>query len=499
MVNAIITKYFKGGNFAMSKVKVRFAPSPTGPLHIGGARSALFNYLVALNTGGEMVLRIEDTDLERSRREYEEEIIDSLKWLGIDWTEGVDIGGDNGPYRQTERLDIYNKYIDMLFDLDMAYECFCTEEELEAERQELLAKGEMVRYLGKCRHLTPEERQAKKDAGQKPAIRFKVPDNKVLVVNDLVRGQVTFETDNMGDFIIVKSDGIPTYNYAVVIDDVLMGITHVIRAEEHLSNTPRQLLIYDALNFKRPEFAHISLILGSDRQKMSKRHGATSIIQYREMGYLPEALFNFLSLLGWSPEGEEEILSKQEIIEQFSLKRVAKSPAVFDMDKLNWINQQYIKKLSLDELKTMLMPYMEKSIYADQIKKLDDTKLSLLVEATRDYLVCLQDINEHIEVLFADITYEEKALEVLKEPEVPTVLEAITTNCPDFKEPEEAKAYLKQVVKDLKLKPKHVFMPLRCALTGQAHGPDLPLLLTFWGKDEVVRRIKQSLAVVNKE
>ncbi|NLB88723.1 MAG: glutamate--tRNA ligase [Syntrophomonadaceae bacterium] len=482
----------------MSKIKVRFAPSPTGPLHIGGARSALFNYLVALNSGGEMVLRIEDTDLERSRREYEEEIIDSLRWLGIDWTEGVDIGGENGPYRQTERLDIYSKYVETLMDMDMAYECFCTEEELEAERQELLAKGEMVRYLGKCRHLTPEERQAKKDAGIKPATRFKVPDNKVLVVNDLVRGQVTFETSNMGDFIIVKSDGIPTYNYAVVIDDVMMGITHVIRAEEHLSNTPRQLLIYDALNFKRPEFAHISLILGSDKQKMSKRHGATSIIQYREMGYLPDALFNFLALLGWSPEGEEEIISKQEIIDQFSLKRVAKSPAVFDMDKLNWINQQYIKKLTLDELKNLVIPYMEKSAYADQIKELDDTKLSLLVAATRDYLVCLQDINVHIEVLFKDITYEEKALEELKQPETAHVLQTFIDNCPDFKEPEEAKAYLKQVVKDLKLKPKNVFMPVRCALTGQVHGPDLPMMITFWGKDEVIRRIQHSLAAVNK-
>lgn len=499
MLNAIITKYLREGILPMSKVKVRFAPSPTGPLHIGGARSALFNYLVALNTGGEMVLRIEDTDLERSRREYEEEIIDSLRWLGIDWTEGVDISGDNGPYRQTERLDIYNKYLDMLLDLDMAYECFCTEEELEAERKELLDKGEMVRYLGKCRHLSPEERQAKKDAGQKPAIRFKVPDNKVLVVNDLVRGQVTFETSNMGDFIIVKSDGIPTYNYAVVIDDVLMGITHVIRAEEHLSNTPRQLLIYDALNFKRPEFAHISLILGADRQKMSKRHGATSIIQYREMGYLPEALFNFLTLLGWSPEGEEEILSKQEIIDQFSLKRVAKSPAVFDMDKLNWINQQYIKKLSVDELKALLKPYMEKSIYADQINQLDDRKLSLLIEANRDYLVCLQDINEYVGVMFTDIEYEEKALEALRDPEVPTVLQAFIDNCPDFMEPEEAKAYLKQIVKDLKVKPKQVFMPLRCALTGQVHGPDLPLLLTIWGKDEVIRRIQHSLAAINKE
>ncbi|HZK42999.1 MAG TPA: glutamate--tRNA ligase [Syntrophomonadaceae bacterium] len=481
----------------MSKVKVRFAPSPTGPLHIGGARSALFNYLEALNTGGELVLRIEDTDIERSDRKYEEEIIDSLRWMGIDWTEGVGAGGDNGPYRQTERLEIYNKYLEKLLDSDQAYECFCTAEELEAERQELLAKNEMVRYQGKCRYLSLEERQAKKDAGQKPAIRFKVPDNKVLVVNDLVRGQVTFESSNMGDFIIVKSDGIPTYNYAVVIDDVLMGITHVIRAEEHLSNTPGQLLIYDALNLKRPEFAHISLILGTDRQKMSKRHGATSIIQYREMGYLPEALFNYLALLGWSPEGEEEILSPSEIIERFSLKRVSKSPAVFDMDKLNWTNQQYIKKLSVEELTEMLRPYMDDSIYVNDLKGLSEYKLSLLIEVTREYLVCLKDISEHVAVFFTDIQYEDKALEVLQKPEVIEVLKLFVDNCPDFNEPEDVKKYLKDLMKANELKPKQVFMPIRCASSGQVHGPDLPVLLTIWGKEEVVRRINESIAKVS--
>jgi len=308
----------------MKKIKVRFAPSPTGPLHIGGARSALFNYLWAAHCGGQLVLRIEDTDLERSKKEYEDEIIASLKWLGISWQEGVDIGGENYPYRQTQRLDIYNKYLSELLEKGDAYYCFCTPEELKQEREEQLARGEMVRYSGKCRGLSQEEIEAKLALGLKPSVRFRAPHNKIYIVNDLVRGKVSFDSDNEGDFIIAKSDGIPTYNFAVVIDDVLMGITHVIRAEEHLSNTPRQLMIYDALNFNRPEFAHISLILGSDRQKMSKRHGATSLMQYREMGYLPEAMFNFLSLLGWSPEGEQEILSAREIIESFTLERVSK-------------------------------------------------------------------------------------------------------------------------------------------------------------------------------
>jgi nondiscriminating glutamyl-tRNA synthetase len=347
-----------GGKY-MKKTRVRFAPSPTGPLHIGGARSALFNYLFAEHTGGDLVLRIEDTDLERSKREYEDEIIASLQWLGLSWSEGVGVGGENSPYRQTERLDIYKKYAAELLEKGHAYYCFCTPEELEQEREDLLAGGEMVRYSGKCSRLTPAQVQEKLQAGIKPSIRFRAPQNKIYIVNDLVRGQVSFESDNTGDFIIVKSDGIPTYNFAVVIDDVLMGITHVVRAEEHLSNTPRQLMIYDALNFPRPEFAHISLILGSDRQKMSKRHGATSLIQYREMGYLPEAMFNFLALLGWSPEGEQEILPAADIIKGFTLHGIQK-PAVFDLDKLNWINQQYLKKLSRTSLRHVYCRLLKK-------------------------------------------------------------------------------------------------------------------------------------------
>lgn len=480
----------------MSRVKVRFAPSPTGPLHIGGARSALFNFLFAEHEGGELLVRIEDTDLERSSREYEEEILESLQWLGLKWAEGVDVGGDNAPYRQTERLDIYNKYVEDLLESGAAYECFCSEEELAAEREGLLARGEIVRYVGKCRHLSAEEREAKKASGIPPVIRFRVPDNTILVVNDIVREQVTFDSSLMGDFIIVKSDGIPTYNFAVVIDDVLMGITHVIRAEEHLSNTPRQLLIYDALNFKRPEFAHISLILGSDRQKMSKRHGATSLIQYREMGYLPEALFNFLAFLGWTPEGEEEILSPAEIVDRFTLDRVSKSPAVFDLDKLNWMNQQYIKSLPTDELVGLVKPYFKESIYYEDIMKLDEAHIALIVEAVRDYMVCLNDANEHIGVFLAEIAHAEKALEVLREPATANIINLFVNDCPEFTDVDVAKAYLKKILKDNKLKPKQVFMPIRCAISGQVKGPDLPYLLTFWGRDELLRRIEISLAAV---
>ena len=480
----------------MKKVKVRFAPSPTGPLHIGGARSALFNHLFAVHQDGEMVLRIEDTDLDRSRREYEEEIIDSLKWLGINWTEGVDVGGENEPYRQTERRVIYEDYANKLIESGQAYYCFCTEEELEAERQALLAEGQIVRYSGKCRHLEQEEIAQKIESGIKPAIRFKVPANKIYVVNDLVRGRISFESDNEGDFIIIKSDGLPTYNFAVVIDDVLMGISHVIRAEEHLSNTPRQLMIYDALNFKRPDFAHISLILGSDRQKMSKRHGATSLIQYREMGYLPEALFNFLALMGWSPEGEKEVLSGEEISGAFTLDRVAKSPAVFDLNKLNWLNQQYIKKLELEELKNLLVPYMRDSDFAEEIEKLDEIKLYMLIKAVRDHLICLADIKKELRVFFADLQYEEEALEVLREQGVLEVLQYFTNNFPPELNVEIINEFIKKIRKELKLKPRNVFMPLRCSLSGKTHGPELPYLISIWGQGECLRRIRQSMDLI---
>lgn len=480
----------------MSKLKVRFAPSPTGPLHIGGARSALFNYLFARHNHGDLVLRSEDTDLERSRPEYEAEIIQSLRWLGLNWDEGLETGGENGPYRQTERLDLYKEYTDRLLASDQAYYCFCSEEELEEERQQAMAKGEMPGYSGKCRYLTAEEVQARLDQGQKPAIRFKVPSNRIYVVDDLVRGRVNFDSNNIGDFIIVKSDGIPTYNFAVVIDDVLMGITHVIRAEEHLSNTPRQLMIYDALNLKRPEFAHISLILGSDRQKMSKRHGATSLIQYREMGYLPEALFNFLALLGWSPEGEEQIMSPDEITSAFTLERVAKNPAVFDLDKLNWINQQHIKQKDHEELKNLITPYLQKSPFAQNVAQLDAVQLDLLVEVLRDRIICLADAETELEEFFALPEYGAEAMEILQADGARQVLEAFMANLPDYQEAAEIQQFIKSITKSLKLKPKNVFMPLRCALSGKSHGPDLPYLIFLWGRDESLGRVRKVLDMI---
>jgi len=473
----------------MKQIKVRFAPSPTGPLHIGGARSALFNYLFARKQRGKMLLRIEDTDLERSSPEFEREIIDSLSWLGINWDEGIDVGGDNGPYRQTERLDTYQRYVDQLLRSGHAYHCFCTEEELARERQALLEKGEIVAYSGKCRHLDPEERQRKLRQGLVPTVRFKVVSGQEVVVNDLVRGTVTFNSSEIGDFIIVKSDGIPTYNFAVVVDDHEMGVTHVIRAEEHLSNTPRQLLIYQTLGFEIPEFAHISLILGKDRQKMSKRHGATSIMQYRESGYLPEAVFNFLALLGWSPEGEQEILGRDEIVKQFSLSRVAKNPAVFDLDKLNWLNAQHIKRKAIKELGEMLKPYLKSSPFWHSVEQMDQATYEVLIEAVRDRIVRLVDVVKEVEPFFIRPQYEADTLDRLEQPEVRGMLQGLLEHLPDELDLEEARSFMKGLPKALQLPAKQVYMPIRLALTGSPQGPELPYLLVVMGVPEVRRRI----------
>lgn len=481
----------------MEKVRVRFAPSPTGPLHIGGARSALFNYLLAKQTGGTFVLRIEDTDLERSSPESEENIKESLRWLGITWDEGVDVGGPYGPYRQTERLELYQKYVEQLLKAGHAYRCYCTEDELEQQRQELLAKGEMPRYLGNCRNLTPEQEEAFRREGRKPVIRFRVPSGENIVVNDLVRGQVSFESDGIGDFIIVKSDGIPTYNYAVVIDDALMKITHVIRAEEHLSNTPRQLLIYRALGFEEPAFAHISLILGKDRTKMSKRHGSTSVVQYREQGYLPEALVNFLALLGWSPEGEEEIFSMEELCRQFSLDRVAKNPAVFDLDKLNWLNGFYIRQTPVEKIAQMAVPFLQQAGYLpEELAGEDEQKVKQIVAAVQEYLPYVGAIVDHVDIFFAEeIKVEsEEAKKVLQEEQVPQVVELFAAKIQetDILDVDNVKKILKQTSKELKIGGRKVFMPLRVALTGKTQGPELHDIIPVLGKEKVLQRLSQT-------
>lgn len=482
--------------------RVRFAPSPTGPFHIGGARSALFNYLMAKKYGGKLVLRIEDTDLERSSRESEENIKNALKWLGIEWDEGVDVGGPYGPYRQTERLDIYKEYTQQLLDSGKAYYCYCTDEELEAERQAFLAKGEMPRYSGKCRNLTQEEKEKFEREGRKPTVRFKVPANQEIVVDDMVRGKVTFDSNGIGDFVIVKSDGIPTYNYAVVIDDALMHITDVIRAEEHLSNTPRQILVYEALGFKAPRFGHISLILGKDRTKMSKRHGATSVEQYKNLGYLPEALVNFLALLGWAPQGEQEIFSLSELTEQFSIDRVAKNPAVFDIDKLNWINAHYIHALSPEAFTELALPHLKTAGYVKENLNAEDKEWLVRAAASvQEYVSYAAQIVEHIGIYYNDeVKFEtDEAVEILKED---TVSQVIT----DFKQKlnalenvdaQSVQKVLKSIIKEQKVNGKKVYMPIRIAITGQTHGPELTTIIPLLGRERVLKRIEYAMGKIN--
>ena len=482
-------------------MRVRFAPSPTGPFHIGGARSALFNWLLARKTGGKLILRIEDTDLERSSRESEENIKNALKWLGIDWDEGIDIGGEYGPYRQTERLPIYAEYTERLLASGKAYRCYCTDQELDAERQKLMAEGQTPRYLGKCRQLTAADEAALLAEGRKPTVRFRVPENQDITFQDAVRGTVSFDSNGIGDYVIVKSDGIPVYNYAVVLDDALMKITHVVRAEEHLSNTPRQILLYQALGLPLPIFGHVSLILGKDRSKMSKRHGATSVEQYKALGYLPEALVNFLALLGWSPVGEQEIFSSAELIELFSLDHVAKNPAVFDIDKLNWINSQYLKRLDLDSLTDMALPHLRDAGLIDaEMTAERKAWVTQVVGAVRDYISFAAQIPEHAAVFFQDeITMEnDETADVLRDPDVPQVMEAFLNKLAamDPVDGEQVQAALKAVGKELKLGGKKVFMPVRVALTGKMHGPELIALIPLLGVARTTARIRRSLALV---
>src|SRR5687767_11399587 len=343
-------------------MRLRFAPSPTGQLHVGNARTALFNWLLAKGQDGAFILRIEDTDLERSSRESERAILEDLRWMGLDWSEGIEAGGDRGPYRQTERLHMYRAYAVELLSSGAAYYCFCSAEQLEADRQAALAAGRPPQYVGRCRDLTRDDARRRIEKGERAVIRFRVPEgNRDIVFNDLVRGEVRFSTDVIGDPVLVRSDGVPAYNYAVVIDDALMEITHVIRGEDHISNTPRQVLLYEAFGWRPPTFAHVSLVMGPDHSPLSKRHGATSVAEFRARGYLPEALTNYLALIGWSPGDGEELLPIDELAKRFRLEDVGHSAGVFDVEKLAWVNRHYLKIAPPGRLARLAVPYLQEA------------------------------------------------------------------------------------------------------------------------------------------
>lgn len=481
------------------QVRVRYAPSPTGHLHIGNARTALFNYLFARNLGGKFIIRIEDTDLKRNIAEGEESQLKYLKWLGMDWDESVDVGGEYGPYRQTERLDLYRIYWQDLLDRGLAYRCYCTEEELEAEREEQTARGETPRYSGRHRNLTEEQRLAYEAEGRIASIRFLVPEDRTYTFNDIVKGSISFNTKEMGDFVIVKKDGIPTYNFAVAVDDHLMAISHVLRGEDHISNTPRQLMIYEALGWEAPLFGHMTLIVGDDHKKLSKRNESIIqfIEQYDQLGYLPEALFNFIALLGWSPEGEDEIFTREQLISIFTADRLSKSPAVFDTNKLAHLNNHYIKHADPKRIAALAIPHLQKAgRLPEALNEEQQSWAESLVALYQEQMVAASDIVDLSELFFrSHLELETEAAQVLAEAQVSEVLSAFLAKveaAEDFSASHMA-VLIKEVQKETGHKGKALFMPIRVALTGQMHGRDLNATIALLGRDRVIERLKSQI------
>eukprot|EP00898_Chlorokybus_atmophyticus_P001590 jgi/Chlat1/2431/Chrsp17S00183 len=474
------------GEFAeksKSDVRVRFAPSPTGNLHVGGARTALFNWLYARKTGGKLVLRIEDTDQARSTRESEETVVRDLKWLGLDWDEGPDRPGDCGPYRQSERTHIYKEYVDKLMASGHVYRCFCTDEELEEMRNVAEANHQAPKYSGKWNKASAEEVEAELAKDTPHTFRFRVGADRDITINDIVRSQVTWNTDTLGDFIIMRSNGLPVYNFCVAVDDATMGITHVIRAEEHLPNTLRQVLVYEALGIKPPTFAHASLILAPDKSKLSKRHGATSVGEFNNQGFLPQAMVNYLALLGWNDGSEQEIFSVAEIVERFSLDRISQSPAVFDTAKLTWMNGQHLKLLPEDALHTM---FGEQWLAAGLINSATSDFVpaaAALFQAGIDLVPqgdqALVDIAAyHLQATLESDGAQEFVKDGLAAFAQALIAEYESGNLMDASmDHDKFKAFAKTLGKATGRKGKKLWMPMRICLTGRMQGPELVELL----------------------
>lgn len=475
-------------------VKVRFAPSPTGYLHIGGARTALFNYLFARKNNGKFVLRIEDTDRERSTKESEREILDSMKWLGLEWDEGPEKSADDSMYYQTKRLDVYHKYAQKLLSEGKAYKCFCTKEELDAERKKAEVEKKAFKYDGRCSRLTPEQVKANEAAGRPYVVRLRLDQTGDTIMNDIVRGEVRVSNSTLDDIIILRADGMPIYNFVVVVDDVEMGITHVIRGEDHLSNTPKQMHIYKALNFPMPHFAHIPLILGSDKSKLSKRHGETSVMRYKEMGFLPDAMINYLALLGWSPDNDETIFTKQQLIDRFDLDRVHKSGAMFDNKKLMYINGVHIRQTDADTLTKLCAPYLIKDgviTEADLKDRYDYVKHTVSLQ--QEKLQVLSEISALSSYFYKDDvemnddakkTWEKNAAERAKILEIfKGVLDAVGIDKAKVEEK------LKADMEAAGIKPKAYMHVIRVVLSGTTIGPGLFDIVETLGKDKCIMRV----------
>lgn len=481
-------------------VRVRYAPSPTGHLHIGNARTALFNYLFARHHNGKFIIRIEDTDLKRNIAGGEESQLKYLKWLGVDWDESIDVGGEYGPYRQTERLDIYTKHVQELLDRGLAYHCYCTEEELEQEREEQTAQGHTPQYSGKCRHLTEEQRQAHITAERAASIRFHVPQERSYTFADMVKGEITFEAATTGDWVIVKKDGIPTYNFAVVIDDYLMRISHVLRGEDHITNTLRQLMIYEAFGWEVPIFGHMTLIVNENGKKLSKRDESIIqfIEQYDELGFMPEAMVNFIALLGWSPKGEQEMYMLDELIEVFDEQRLSKSPAVFDTNKLNHISNSYIKQADIERLTQMAIPHLQKAeLLPLELSEAQYSWARDLVKLYQEQMNHASEIVGLSDLFFREeLIMDEESQALLAEEHVPTVVGAFLNQVENAEvyTPESIAGLLKNVQKETGYKGKQLFMSIRVVLTGQMHGRDLNMTIYLLGKEKVKARMHKLLS-----
>jgi len=486
------------------KIRVRFAPSPTGDLHIGGARTALFNWLYARHYKGTFILRIEDTDQVRSTDEAINVILESMKWLGLDWDEGPEKGGEYGPYYQMQRLQLYQKYAEQLLKDQKAYYCYCSREELAESKKEQSKENKSLKYNRHCLNLSKEDKIRYKLEGRKPVIRLKIPAREIAF-NDLLRGKVTFDGGLLSDFVIMKSDGIPTYNYAVVIDDILMKITDVMRGDDHISNTPKQIVMYEALGFDVPKFAHIPMIMGQDRTRLSKRHGAASVMEYEKMGYTPEAVVNYIAHLGWSPGDEREIFSKDALIKEFNLDKISKHAAVFSMEKLNWFNGEYLKNMSIDSIIKIFLPFLKEANYIESEESISPAKNDYIKEVIKLLQGRIKNISQFIDYadyFFMDeINIEPQAFtNVLNKEGVPGILQALkerlsTLKCWDGESIENA---VREVASSLQIKGGQIIHPTRVSLSGKKVGPGLFELMVVLGQSKTVKRLKEAIEKIEE-
>jgi nondiscriminating glutamyl-tRNA synthetase len=480
----------------MSSFRVRFAPSPTGSLHVGNARIAVLNWILARHHGGTFVLRIEDTDVERNLADAETGILADLAWLGMEPDEGPmadgTVRGGHGPYRQSERLPHYRAQAERLLAEGQAFHCYCTPDELRARREQALARGEKPHYDGTCLHLTDRQKAAFEKEGRTPTIRFHVPDGEPVIIQDAVRGAVRVDRDDIGDFILLRSDGLPTYNFAVVVDDAAMGISHVVRGAGHLSNTPRQALLFDALGFDRPTFAHVPTVLGPDRQKLSKRHGARPLAAYQAEGFHPDAVVNYLSLLSWSSPSGDEVLDRRRLIDEISLTRIGTADVVFDPDKLRWLSAKHIDAMSVDALVAAVRPFIDADRYP-----LREEALPTIVEAVRSHLATFSDIDELLDPFVPGLDPDARARRDAGLAD-PAARDVVRTARQAFARVEAwdepaLQAAIKAVGTDAGVRGRGLYIPLRLALTGEEHGPPLASIIQALGRQSTLAMLDHAL------